>query len=113
MQQNSTSNQQGSNAHLGFSHPHYPHHHLFMRPGLVGSIGDVFSCVKCEKMFSTAHGLEVKIFMMNNTFCKFHFIRFSIINCNLFHRYMQDALTMVNAHSHANCAIRLLDMKLV
>lgn len=61
MQQNSTSNQQGTNAHLGFSHPHYPHHHLFMRPaGLVGSIGDVFSCIKCEKMFSTAHGLEVR-----------------------------------------------------
>lgn len=63
MQHNGLSNQQSTGAnthHLGFSQPHYPHHHLFMRPGLVGSIGDVFSCIKCEKMFSTAHGLEVK-----------------------------------------------------
>ncbi|KAL0274354.1 UNVERIFIED_CONTAM: hypothetical protein PYX00_006804 [Menopon gallinae] len=38
-------------------HPDPHHHHLF-RPGLM-PIGDVFSCVKCEKMFSTPHGLEV------------------------------------------------------
>ncbi|XP_017785337.1 PREDICTED: zinc finger protein Gfi-1b-like [Nicrophorus vespilloides] len=37
-------------------HPH--HHHLLMRPGMV-PIGDVYSCIKCEKMFSTPHGLEV------------------------------------------------------
>lgn len=37
-------------------HPH--HHHLLMRPGVV-PIGDVYSCIKCEKMFSTPHGLEV------------------------------------------------------
>ncbi|KAG5677600.1 hypothetical protein PVAND_007344 [Polypedilum vanderplanki] len=59
MQQNNNSNQPSPNAHLGFSHPHYPHHHLFMRSGLMGSIGDVYSCIKCEKMFSTPHGLEV------------------------------------------------------
>ncbi|KAL7049229.1 hypothetical protein ACKWTF_003634 [Chironomus riparius] len=59
MQQNNNSNQPSTNAHLGFSHPHYPHHHLFMRSGIMGSIGDVYSCIKCEKMFSTPHGLEV------------------------------------------------------
>lgn len=37
-------------------HPH--HHHLLMRPGVV-PLGDVYSCIKCEKMFSTPHGLEV------------------------------------------------------
>ncbi|CAG9854531.1 unnamed protein product [Phyllotreta striolata] len=37
-------------------HPY--HHHFLMRPGLV-PIGDVYSCIKCEKMFSTPHGLEV------------------------------------------------------
>lgn len=58
MQQNSNSNQP-TNAHLSFSHPHYPHHHLFMRPSILGPIGDVYSCIKCEKMFSTPHGLEV------------------------------------------------------
>lgn len=60
MQQNNNSNQPTNAAsHLGFSHPHYPHHHLFMRPGIMGPIGDVYSCIKCEKMFSTPHGLEV------------------------------------------------------
>lgn len=39
-------------------HLHHHHHHLFMRPGMP-SLGDVYSCVKCEKMFSTPHGLEV------------------------------------------------------
>lgn len=29
------------------------HHHLFLRGG------DVYSCVKCDKMFPTPHGLEV------------------------------------------------------
>ncbi|XP_031623379.1 zinc finger protein 782 [Contarinia nasturtii] len=55
---------QGPNAaaaHLSFAqqhHMHHHHHHLFMRPG-IPSLGDVYSCVKCEKMFSTPHGLEV------------------------------------------------------
>lgn len=38
------------------AHPH--HHHLLMRPGMM-PLGDVYSCIKCEKMFSTPHGLEV------------------------------------------------------
>lgn len=37
-------------------HPH--HHHLLMRPSMM-PLGDVYSCIKCEKMFSTPHGLEV------------------------------------------------------
>lgn len=48
-------------AHLNFAqqhHLHHHHHHLFMRPG-IPALGDVYSCVKCEKMFSTPHGLEV------------------------------------------------------
>lgn len=58
---------QGPNAaasHLNFAaaaaHQHHlhHHHHLFMRPGMP-ALGDVYSCVKCEKMFSTPHGLEV------------------------------------------------------
>lgn len=40
------------------SHHHHHHHHHVFRPGLM-PLGDVFSCVKCEKMFSTPHGLEV------------------------------------------------------
>ncbi|KAL1512954.1 hypothetical protein ABEB36_002452 [Hypothenemus hampei] len=36
----------------------HPHHHLLMRPGMM-PLGDVYSCIKCEKMFSTPHGLEV------------------------------------------------------
>ena len=46
-------------AHINYTHQHHlHHHHLFMRPG-IPSLGDVYSCVKCEKMFSTPHGLEV------------------------------------------------------
>jgi len=41
----------------GHDHHHH-HHHLLMRPGVV-PLGDVYSCIKCEKMFSTPHGLEV------------------------------------------------------
>lgn len=51
----------GAGPHLAYGHPaahHFHHHHLFMRPG-IPALGDVFSCVKCEKMFSTPHGLEV------------------------------------------------------
>lgn len=60
----SQSTLQGPNvatAHMNFAqHQHHlhHHHHLFMRPG-IPSLGDVYSCVKCEKMFSTPHGLEV------------------------------------------------------
>ncbi|XP_068083464.1 uncharacterized protein [Anabrus simplex] len=44
----------------GDPHHHHHHHHLLMRgaPGVV-PLGDVYSCIKCEKMFSTPHGLEV------------------------------------------------------
>ncbi|KAI5704976.1 hypothetical protein M8J75_010620 [Diaphorina citri] len=36
------------------------HHHFFMRgAGNNGNLGDIFSCIKCEKMFPTPHGLEV------------------------------------------------------
>ncbi|XP_075213938.1 zinc finger transcription factor senseless-2 [Lycorma delicatula] len=41
---------------LGGGHPlepHHHHHHLLMR----GS--DAYSCIKCDKMFPTPHGLEV------------------------------------------------------
>lgn len=35
---------------------HLRHHHMLMR----GSVfGDVYSCIKCDKMFPTSHGLEV------------------------------------------------------
>lgn len=35
---------------------HMRHHHMLMR----GSVfGDVYSCIKCDKMFPTSHGLEV------------------------------------------------------
>nr|CAD7438536.1 unnamed protein product [Timema bartmani] len=39
--------------------PHHHHHHLLMRGTGVMPLGDVYSCIKCEKMFSTPHGLEV------------------------------------------------------
>lgn len=48
-------------AHLGFNHPHHMHHHhhnFLIRPGMP-SLSDIYSCIKCEKMFSTPHGLEV------------------------------------------------------
>nr|CAD7427879.1 unnamed protein product [Timema monikensis] len=38
---------------------HHHHHHLLMRGTGVMPLGDVYSCIKCEKMFSTPHGLEV------------------------------------------------------
>ncbi|XP_055941860.1 zinc finger protein Gfi-1-like [Argiope bruennichi] len=51
-------------------HPHHPLHSHFKDNGLLMSSGsgkpapghhpsDVYSCVKCDKMFSTPHGLEV------------------------------------------------------
>lgn len=56
----------GGSGHLSHQHVvpgapdhHHHHHHLLMRgPGVV-PLGDVYSCIKCEKMFSTPHGLEV------------------------------------------------------
>ncbi|XP_018319630.1 zinc finger protein Gfi-1b isoform X2 [Agrilus planipennis] len=36
----------------------HPHNHLLLRPNIM-PLGDVYSCIKCEKMFSTPHGLEV------------------------------------------------------
>ncbi|XP_022184859.2 zinc finger protein Gfi-1-like isoform X2 [Nilaparvata lugens] len=53
------------------AHPHHLHlhqHQLLMRGGAVGGVsagtagvggGDAFSCIKCDKMFPTPHGLEV------------------------------------------------------
>lgn len=51
----------GPQNHMAYgAHPHhFHHHHLLMRPGGLAALGDVYSCVKCEKMFSTPHGLEV------------------------------------------------------
>lgn len=51
----------GPQSHMPYgAHPHhFHHHHLLMRPGGIAALGDVYSCVKCEKMFSTPHGLEV------------------------------------------------------
>lgn len=40
-------------------HHHHHHHHLLLRGAAGMPLGDVYSCVKCEKMFSTPHGLEV------------------------------------------------------
>jgi len=51
----------GSNQPLAAAPPsdpggHMRHHHMLMR----GSVfGDVYSCIKCDKMFPTSHGLEV------------------------------------------------------
>lgn len=47
----------------GASHPNLDNH-FFMRGtggsnGSTGGLGDIFSCIKCEKMFPTPHGLEV------------------------------------------------------
>lgn len=62
-------------AHLNFAqHQHHlHHHHLFMRPG-IPSLGDVYSCVKCEKMFSTPHGLEVHSRRSHNGKREFRFV---------------------------------------
>ncbi|XP_064458468.1 zinc finger protein Gfi-1b-like [Ornithodoros turicata] len=47
----------GSPGLLGHHHHHHLHH---LHHSLVGSsLSDVYSCLKCDKMFSTAHGLEV------------------------------------------------------
>lgn len=46
--------------HLGLPHPPHLHfHHMAAKwPGL-HQFSDLYSCMKCEKMFSTPHGLEV------------------------------------------------------
>nr|AAK57985.2 gene repressor Gfi-1 [Musca domestica] len=50
------------NSHLGLaahpSHLHHFHHMAAKWPGLP-QFSDLYSCMKCEKMFSTPHGLEV------------------------------------------------------
>lgn len=47
------------NSHLGLPHPPHLHfHHMAKWPGLP-QFSDLYSCMKCEKMFSTPHGLEV------------------------------------------------------
>ncbi|KAH9361589.1 hypothetical protein HPB48_001466 [Haemaphysalis longicornis] len=38
---------------------HHHHHHLHHLHQLHHPLSDVYSCLKCDKMFSTAHGLEV------------------------------------------------------
>ncbi|KAK3907088.1 Zinc finger protein Gfi-1b, partial [Frankliniella fusca] len=51
---------------LAAAHHDHHQHHLLMRgpglgPGALGpaGLGDTYSCIKCEKMFPTPHGLEV------------------------------------------------------
>ncbi|XP_059221157.1 zinc finger and SCAN domain-containing protein 22 [Stomoxys calcitrans] len=50
------------NTHLGLAahpaHLHHFHHMASKWPGLP-QFSDLYSCMKCEKMFSTPHGLEV------------------------------------------------------
>lgn len=50
----------GVTGHLGLPHsPHLHFHHVAAKwPGL-HQFSDLYSCMKCEKMFSTPHGLEV------------------------------------------------------
>lgn len=45
---------QNSNHH--HHHHHHHHQHVLMKSS---SMGDVYSCIKCDKMFPTSHGLEV------------------------------------------------------
>jgi hypothetical protein len=49
--------QPGDPLHPHFHHHH--HHHEMMRQAQGGQFGDVYSCINCDKMFSTPHGLEV------------------------------------------------------
>lgn len=46
-------------AHLGFPHPTHLHFHHIPKWPVLSQFSDLYSCMKCEKMFSTAHGLEV------------------------------------------------------
>lgn len=48
----------GVNSHFGFSHPNFHLYNLHMRPE-TGESNDVYKCIKCHKMFSSSHGLEV------------------------------------------------------
>ncbi|XP_077506152.1 uncharacterized protein LOC144115602 [Amblyomma americanum] len=43
----------------GLLSAHHHHHHLHHLHHLHHPLSDVYSCLKCDKMFSTAHGLEV------------------------------------------------------
>lgn len=78
---------------LSYLHPHLLPHHLLpphlhpllrgVHPGHPGlhtahaahglhhphPLGDVYSCVKCDKMFSTPHGLEVLLISPDNFRC--------------------------------------------
>ncbi len=44
--------------HHHYHHQHHYHQHVFMRNSN-GSLGDVYCCIKCDKIFPTSHGLEV------------------------------------------------------
>lgn len=46
--------------HLGLAHPQHLHfHHMAAKWPALHQFSDLYSCMKCEKMFSTPHGLEV------------------------------------------------------
>lgn len=46
--------------HLGLTHPSHLHfHHMAAKWSGLPQFSDLYSCMKCEKMFSTPHGLEV------------------------------------------------------
>ncbi|XP_023294802.2 zinc finger protein sens [Lucilia cuprina] len=48
------------NSHLGLPHPSHLHfHHMAAKWSGLPQFSDLYSCMKCEKMFSTPHGLEV------------------------------------------------------
>lgn len=48
-----------SNGHLSFPHATHMHFHHIPKWSGLPQFSDLYSCLKCEKMFSTAHGLEV------------------------------------------------------
>lgn len=49
------------NSHLGLPPPSHIHHfhHMAAKWPVLPQFSDLYSCMKCEKMFSTPHGLEV------------------------------------------------------
>jgi len=47
------------NSHLGMPHPTHLHFHHMTKWPVLPPYNDLYSCMKCEKMFSTPHGLEV------------------------------------------------------
>lgn len=108
---------QGPNAaaaHLNFAqqhHLHHHHHHLFMRPG-IPSLGDVYSCVKCEKMFSTPHGKKQKPKMKKDFYSQTMFffscsVPFQVWKC------IRADRTTANDHLLANYVIKRLVTKSV